>query len=565
MRREIKLAIVSKNTTKKKSDEDLYKMVPVPKTNSDTGVVQEASNKVVNKNYQTPYGGNQEAQNTINSTFSPSNDYYDAQKKADAAYGKYEYYTLSDPLSRRTETALDDEFKVPRSVKEADAWLSEQLQVIQSGKTSYSDKVRDIIKQIQNKEEFSYDPDTDPMFQQALSSALKSGQTAMQNTIGQASALTGGYGSTYATTAGNQAYNAFIEDAYNNLPEYYQMARDAYEADMEQMYKEYSMLSSEDDKEYNRNLTAYDATYQHRNQMYNEAYTQYRDEKSDAFAMANVELQKYAQKSSNLYNMYTMADDYADTMYERQYQKWSDDVNLALTMQEMYRNDAWNKYGYDWEAEQNKIKMDWETSERIAAQEYNSAEALLDREHQINLQNDAQEHDSAENELNRQHQSSENALDRAQQDKWNQAEMDYKYAALNKSSSGGGGGGGGKSSKLKTPTESQMKKALEAYNSGGTEAYSQYLNSISDSYDKSAIEDYVAEFGQLDYSLRTYTVVDDGGWNLGWGVDNNAVVKDNYDNKFTLKELAEYDEDIAKELSKPDYTKGKTYTKPKKK
>jgi hypothetical protein len=48
---------------------------------------------------------------------------------------------------------------------------------------------------------------------------MNSGKSAMQDTIGQASALTGGYGSTYATSAGNQAYNAFIEDAYNNLPE----------------------------------------------------------------------------------------------------------------------------------------------------------------------------------------------------------------------------------------------------------------------------------------------------------------------------------------------------------
>ena len=40
--------------------------------------------------------------------------------------------------------------------------------------------------------------------------------------------MTGGYGSTYATTAGNQAYNAFIEDAYDNLPQYYQMAMEAY-------------------------------------------------------------------------------------------------------------------------------------------------------------------------------------------------------------------------------------------------------------------------------------------------------------------------------------------------
>ena len=86
------------------------------------------------------------------------------------------------------------------------------------------------MTQIQNREDFEYDVDKDPLFQQALASAMNSGKTAMQDTIGQASALTGGYGSTYATSVGNQAYNAYIEDAYNNLPEYYNMALQAYQA-----------------------------------------------------------------------------------------------------------------------------------------------------------------------------------------------------------------------------------------------------------------------------------------------------------------------------------------------
>ena len=78
--------------------------------------------------------------------------------------------------------------------------------------------------QIQNRDKFSYDVDNDVLFQQYLASSMASGKTAMQDTMGQASALTGGYGSTYATSAANQQYNAYIQDAYNNLPEYYQMA-----------------------------------------------------------------------------------------------------------------------------------------------------------------------------------------------------------------------------------------------------------------------------------------------------------------------------------------------------
>lgn len=492
-------------------------------------------------NYTMPNGMNGEQYNKINSSFKADDNYKDLKAKEDYDYNWYKAHTMDDMISSSTDEAMNKKFAKSSAIREADAWLAQQLKIIQSGKTSYSDQVRDMMDKIMNREKFSYDVDEDPLFQQALSSAMKSGHQAMTDTIGQASALTGGYGSTYATTAGNQAYNAFIEDAYNNLPEYYKMAREAYDKDGEEMFRQFGVVSELDDKEYNRNLAAYDATYQHRNAMYNEEYGEYRDEKSDAFAMADLEMRQYGQKSTDFYNLYAMSADRADKEYERQYKTWADEVNKALELSKMGQADYWNQYGYDWETEQNKLKM---------------------------------EHESSENALNRSHESSEKALDRAQQDKWNQKNLDYNYAALaqdnaqfyaslNKKSSGGGGGG--KKTGLKAPTESQMKKALEAYNSGGTEAYSQYLNSLSDSYDKSAIEDYVAEFGRLDYSLRTYTVVDDGGWNLGWGVDNNAVVKDNYSNKFTLKDLAEYDEDIAKELSKPDYTKGKSYTKPKKK
>ena len=306
--------------------------------------MEKASTNYENK----PLGASNEDWDTVNTQFDASKDVDKADKKSQNALNSLESLTSKkDIISDDVMDALNSQLIIPSEVTEADKYLASQLEKIQSGKTSYSDQVRDMIDKIMNREKFSYDVDTDPLFQQALASAMNSGKQAMQDTIGQASALTGGYGSTYATTAGNQAYNSFIEDAYDNLPQYYQMAMEAYQMEGEEMYRQYSMLSTEDEKEYNRNVTAYDATYQHRNQMYNEAYTQYRDGINDAFNMANLQINEHGQRVNDAMNYYNATSDYSDKLYQREYNSWLDSVNNAWKSIEMDNSDYWGQKNFD--------------------------------------------------------------------------------------------------------------------------------------------------------------------------------------------------------------------------
>jgi hypothetical protein len=194
-----------------------------------------------------------------------------------------------------------------------------------------------MMAQIQGRDKFSYDVDSDPLLQQALASAMSSGKTAMQDTIGQASALTGGYGSTYATAAGNQAYNAFLQDAYDNLPQYYQMAMDAYQREGDELYRQYGMLVDADATEYGRNITAYDAMSQYRNQLYNEDYQMHRDSKADALSLANLQLSEHGQLVSDAVNNYKINADYENTLYNREYQSWLDSVNNAWKQMDFER------------------------------------------------------------------------------------------------------------------------------------------------------------------------------------------------------------------------------------
>lgn len=358
-------------------------------------------------------------------------------KKADALSNLGALTSKEDIISDDVMNALNSSFTVPSEVLEADKYLAEQLEKIQSGKTSYSDQVRDMIDQIMNREKFSYDVDTDPLFQQALASAMNSGKQAMQDTIGQASALTGGYGSTYATSVGNQQYNAFIEDAYDNLPQYYQLAMEAYQAEGDEMYRQYSMLSTEDEKEFNRNVTAYDVTSQYRNRAYDEAYNQHRDSINDAFAMANLQIAEHGQRVSDAYNYYGAVSDYSDTLYGREYTEWADSINMAWKEIEALNTEAWNDKNFD---------------EGVRQYEQNFAEDVRQYE-------DNKVFQSSEAEKNRAWQSAEAEKDRA----FTASENAKNRAASRSGGSGGGGGGNGYDYSAEEMEKASKSKAVKTF------------------------------------------------------------------------------------------------------
>lgn len=140
-----------------------------------------------------------------------------------------------------------------------------------------NDQATAIYDKIMNRGEFSYDVNKDKLYQQYRDLYAQMGRGAMEDTMGQAAALTGGYGSTYSQNAGQQAYNAYLQKlnevvpelynaAYNrynqegqNLMNLYTMARNnadsAYERDYNQWYNRLQLERSDEDTTYNRQQT----------------------------------------------------------------------------------------------------------------------------------------------------------------------------------------------------------------------------------------------------------------------------------------------------------------------
>lgn len=107
-----------------------------------------------------------------------------------------------------------------------------------------------------NQDPYSYKSQNDASYQAAKDQYTKTGQQAMKDTMAQASAMTGGYGNTYAQSAGQQQYNAQMDNLSQKAIEYEQQAYNRYVSDREQQLNTINALQNLDNTEYSRNRDA---------------------------------------------------------------------------------------------------------------------------------------------------------------------------------------------------------------------------------------------------------------------------------------------------------------------
>lgn len=110
--------------------------------------------------------------------------------------------------------------------------------------------LKDVKEDIDELKPFSYNIDEDALYQQYKDKYVQQAKLAMADTMGQAAAMTGGYGSSYAQSVGQQAYQGQLDNLNDIVPELYQMALDKYTMDKDALYDKYGMLISEYNREY---------------------------------------------------------------------------------------------------------------------------------------------------------------------------------------------------------------------------------------------------------------------------------------------------------------------------
>lgn len=102
-----------------------------------------------------------------------------------------------------------------------------------------------IMGKIQNRDPFSYDFNADALYNVYKDRYIQQGNLAMQDTMGQAAALTGGYGNSYAQSVGQQTYQGYMQGLNDRIPELYQLALDKYNREGDAMMDQYGMLSAQ--------------------------------------------------------------------------------------------------------------------------------------------------------------------------------------------------------------------------------------------------------------------------------------------------------------------------------
>lgn len=136
----------------------------------------------------------------------------------------------------------------------------EQLPEQETPKTdyeTYSQKLEELYDAWTQRDPFSYHVQSDPLYQQYRELYTQQGRLAMEDTLGQAAALTGGYGSTYAQTAGQQAFQNYMQKLNAVVPELYERAYDRYNDQGNRLLQQYQLTQSMADDAYIKQNDSY--------------------------------------------------------------------------------------------------------------------------------------------------------------------------------------------------------------------------------------------------------------------------------------------------------------------
>ena len=117
---------------------------------------------------------------------------------------------------------------------------------------TYGKGMDEALQKVLNRDKFQYDINGDALYQQYKDRYIQQGKQAMMDTVGQAAALTGGYGNSYAQQAGQQTYQGYLQGLNDKVPELYQMALQRYNQEGTDLLNKYGLMSDQYAKEYSR-------------------------------------------------------------------------------------------------------------------------------------------------------------------------------------------------------------------------------------------------------------------------------------------------------------------------
>ena len=146
----------------------------------------------------------------------------------------------------------------PTAVQQAQTLL-DQVTANKPGEytSTWRDQTDALIKQLMDRGPFSYDINNDPLWEMYKDNATTQGKLAMMDTMGQVAALSGGYSNSYAQAAGQQAYNAYLQQLNQMIPQLQEQALNRYNAEGDALLNKASIAAQQEALDYERWNNAY--------------------------------------------------------------------------------------------------------------------------------------------------------------------------------------------------------------------------------------------------------------------------------------------------------------------
>ena len=195
-----------------------------------------------------------------------------------------------------------------------------QIEEAQKNKPTYVNareaQLSGLYDRIANREPFTYDVNGDALYQQYKNQYQTLGRQAMKDTMGQAANLTGGYGSTYSQSVGQQAYNAYLQQLNNIVPDLYDRAYSRYNQETADLYNLYGLERDLEQTDYSR---------------FQDTLSDYWTNLSYLQDADTTEYNRYTDAENTLYNRQKYED---ETAYERQ----QNEAKTAYEQQQDYYN-----------------------------------------------------------------------------------------------------------------------------------------------------------------------------------------------------------------------------------
>lgn len=365
----------------------------------------------------------------------PTNPTYDTTSWDDTSKGQAalgDYNSAKDAVNNYGDFTYDDYVMGEDAQAAKDALNAHNANKPGEYQSQWQSQLDGLMNQIMNREKFSYDLNGDALYQQYKDQYIQQGKLAMADTMGQATAMTGGYGSSYAQSVGQQAYQGQLDNLNDVVPELYAMALDKYNREGQDLYNQYGMVVDRENTDYGR----------------------YRDTVSDFYTDRGYLTDRYDTERGFDYGKYVDDRNLDYTLHQEGYQKLLDSLGIAqgdyYNGADMFHGEQATKNSVEgqkfndamsiWGAESDQAWKGYQATED--ARQY--ANSLL----QQGYQNEFGEWEANTDNAWKQAQWDEAARQYANEEAWRQKEWDennrrYEESKATGSGSGDGNGGNG--------------------------------------------------------------------------------------------------------------------------